>query len=195
VELERYSPTMRRAAPFAGGMRAIPLGVRSPDLWIVGSSHYGARSPRAGPPLRFAHHINPARRRIDARLPCGVSPIARADRARQSFVGAICARTRRRQATSPRARAGILQFGEGSATCRCPASPSPRHRWSDEDRALVHASGDSVRSAPRRRFADRCSSCARPEADELMIVTHVHDHEARKRSYTLLRRRATHSRP
>ena len=70
--------------------------------------------------------------------------------------------------------------------------PSPEeadgHEWNEEDRALAANFGarsfvghvDHV--APRlRELVKMC------EADEIMVMTHTHDHEMRKKSYSLLR--------
>ncbi|HEX7667681.1 MAG TPA: LLM class flavin-dependent oxidoreductase, partial [Polyangiaceae bacterium] len=46
--------------PFARTIRAIPTGVPTPPVWILGSSDYGgAFAANAGFGFAFAHHINP----------------------------------------------------------------------------------------------------------------------------------------
>ncbi len=69
--------------------------------------------------------------------------------------------------------------------------PSPgearRHRWTDDDRALVQDRVDTQFRGDAAQVADRLDVLARATgADELVVTTITHRHADRVRSYELL---------
>ena len=70
--------------------------------------------------------------------------------------------------------------------------PSPEeadgHAWNEEDRALAASFGARTFVGHVRDVAPRIRALATEcEADEIIVMTHMHSHKMRKRSYTLLR--------
>ncbi len=178
---------------FARSTRAIPAGVPCPALWMLGSSDYGGAFAAAhGLPFAFAHHINPQdavvtmkRYRADFR-PSKYAPKPQSILA----VAAACADDdEEARILGAGAHLAALRFSLGLRDLPYPSPEEAEgHAWNEEDRALAASFGarafiGHVRDvAPRiRRLAAEC------EADEIMVMTHVFDHETRKKSYTLLR--------
>ena len=178
--------------PFAGTIRAIPFGVPTPELWILGSSDYGgAYAARHGLPFAFAKHINPRdaeavlrayRRdfRPSARLAAPRSMVA---------ISAICADTDAdARDLDHAAQVGFLQFVKGLRDLPMPSLADAKATvFDDDDRALLAAQGGRTIAGTvdvvRRELAELVRTC---EVDEVMVLTHVHDHDARKRSYARL---------
>jgi alkanesulfonate monooxygenase SsuD/methylene tetrahydromethanopterin reductase-like flavin-dependent oxidoreductase (luciferase family) len=69
-----------------------------------------------------------------------------------------------------------------------------RHRWTDEDRALVQDRVDTQFTGSPATVAERLDVLARATgADEVVVTTITHDHADRVRSYELLAREWTGS--
>jgi luciferase family oxidoreductase group 1 len=172
---------------------AEPRDVPLPPIWILGSSEYGARVAAAlGVGFAFARHLNPrgagaAVRDYRERF----TPSTRLAAPRAILaVSAIAAETPE--------EADRLAASLGLAVIRM-RSGAPSTLPSPEE-ALAHAYTDGERDQLRRyRRAQvlgdaegvRAQLDALLEeagADELMVLTMVHDHAARLRSYELLAR-------
>jgi luciferase family oxidoreductase group 1 len=175
--------------PF-GRIRVAPGGVPLPPIWMLGSSGASAQmAGRLGTGYAFAAHFSP-------------TPVAPAVRAyREAFqpsrafseprvmlaLSVICAETAgaaRDLASSIEVHFQRLRTGETGPV------PSPEEAraagWSPEApptgpmaQLLISGPPDDVRSEIERRAAE-------VGADEVMVMTIVHDHQARLRSYELL---------
>jgi luciferase family oxidoreductase group 1 len=178
---------------FARTVRAIPTGVPTPEIWILGSSEYGgAFAAKNGFGFAFAHHINP----VDA---VKVMQKYRADFQPSHYsqtpyailgLAAICG-ANENVANDLRtvAKLGALQFSAGLRDLPIPSfSDAKAYEWDDEDRALAQAfNGRGFIGTkeeivpPIEKLIEECG------ADELMIMSNPHDHQQRKESYSLLR--------
>jgi luciferase family oxidoreductase group 1 len=170
---------------------AEPAGVALPPVWILGSSDVGAQVAAAfGTGFGFARHLNPRgaaaalalyRERFtpSARVPEPVTILT---------VSAIAADT------TERAEDLAMSLGLGVVNMRSGRPgplPSPEearaHEWTEWEldqlrryrRAQVLGTGDDVRAGIEELVAQT-------GADEVMIMTSVHDHEERVRSYRLI---------
>jgi len=193
AELVRYleeDATPRSA--FTTSIRAIPLGVPAPVLWILGSTDYGASYAAAhGYGFAFAHHINPgdalhALRAYRAHF----RPSARLAEPRTILaVSALCAETEG-EADDLRASADLstLRFASGLRDLPMPSVAEARaHVWDDDARALLEANRGRTFVGTPGHVRHRVLGLAREaQADEVMIMSNIHDHGARKRSYELL---------
>lgn len=176
---------------FSGGtaVRAVPgAGVDVP-IWLLGSSTYSAQLAAAlGLPFAFASHFAPdhlmaaldlyrTRFRpgaLDA--PCAMAVV-------NVFAADSDAEGRRMFTSLQQAFVNIRQ---GRSTPLAPPLDEGDVRWSPMERlAIDHAlqysflgSRDTVRRGLERFLA-------LTGVDELMIAGHMHDHEARVRSYTI----------
>ena len=177
--------------PFAP-VSAAPADVPLPPVWILGSSEYGAQVAAAmGTGFAFARHLNPR----------GAAEVMRLyrDRFRPGLidapyailgVSAICADTAERADELAWSMAlGVLRLRQGR--------PGPLAR-PEEAAALTYSEGerDQIRRYRRaqvlgdpggvREQLDTLTE--ETAADEVMVMTMVHDHAERMRSYELIAR-------
>jgi len=169
-----------------------PATTGSPDVWLLGSSMWSAdTAAQLGLPYAFAHFISPEPTR-DAieryRATFKPSRFLSSPRALVAL-GAICADTdteatrlmasarlmRRRRDRGewlpvPTVDEAIAELGEAALQTMRETSEWPRY-FVGSPKTL------------RRRFEDLANTL---KIEEIMIVTIVHDHQARLRSYELL---------
>ncbi len=169
-------------------VRAEPAEVSLPPLWILGSSEYGASVAAAfGLGFAFARHMNPrGAAAVLARYRDEFRPSEALDRPHSILaLSAIAA------ASEDEARSLAMSMGLGVVRMRQGRAgklPSPAeaeaHPWNEAEndqlrrylRAQVLGTGDEVAEQLNALVAET-------GADELMIMTLVHDHGARRRSY------------
>jgi luciferase family oxidoreductase group 1 len=177
---------------FARTVRAIPVGVPSPEIWILGSTDFGGNfAAKHGFGFAFAHHINPAdaasvmqKYRADFR-PSEAQPKPHAILA----LAAACA-PNQEIADAMRTVGDLsgLRFSLGLRDLPTPTlAEAKAHVWTDEDRARAGAFRGRVFSGTPNDVVPRIEALAKEcAADELMIMSNGHTHEARKESYSLL---------
>jgi luciferase family oxidoreductase group 1 len=198
---EAFPEQIMELLAFAGGgfpddhpfrdVAAEPRDVPLPPLWILGSSEYGAQVAAAlGVGFAFARHLNPRgaesimRAYRDAFRPSPDVPEPRAI----LTVSAICADSAE--------RADELAWSLGLSVVRMRTGrPAP---LPTPEEAMAHPYTDGERDQLRRyRRAQVVGDPAgvgaeleelieRTGADELMVMTMVHDHAERRRSYELI---------
>ena len=172
------------------GVRAEPADVAAPPVWMLGSSDYGAHVAAAiGCGFAFARHLNPR----------GAPGVMRAyrdgfrpGRRREAYailtVSAICAPTDEEAEDLAWSMAlGVIRMRQGRPG-RLPSPAEARaHRYTPDEldqvrryrRAQVLGAPDAVRAQLEALIAET-------GADEVMVMSAVHDHAARLRSYSLL---------
>ena len=171
--------------PFAR-LAALPGGDERPDVWLLGSSQQSAVwAAELGLPYSFADFINPAGAELAQLYRERFRPSRRREKPHVGVtVSVVCAETdeeARRLASSQRMAIALLRAGRSIAV------PSV-------ERALEFLAGNDEITPGRRliagspaRVVDELEEVADAyEADEVMAVTIVYDHEARRRSYELL---------
>lgn len=169
---------------------AMPSDVSLPPLWLLGSSDYSAQlSASLGLGFAFAHHfashdaVDSMRRyRDDFQPVAGHGPYA------ILAVAVICAETdaeAEKLASSAdlnvirRDRGEFLALPSPEEAMAVPLGPLERQAVERNRRRLFVGSPDHV----MRRLAPLIEET---RADEVMIVSAIHDHEAKKRSYGLM---------
>jgi luciferase family oxidoreductase group 1 len=172
-------------------IHAVPQGVKSPELWLLGSSDFSALlAAELGLSFAFAHHIAPGEAVRSMRLyreRFQPSAALREPRAMLAL-SVICASSQEEAemlASSVRLR--FLRMEQGDR------GPLPSV---EEARAYPYTSGDLGRLEAarfRHQVGSPTSIKRRLEelgtetgASEIMALTLVHDHAARLRSYELL---------
>jgi luciferase family oxidoreductase group 1 len=170
---------------------AIPADVPLPPLWILGSSEYGAQAAAAlGVGFAFARHLNPrgAEAIMHAYRAAFRPSGAMAEPTAILTVSAIAADTAERaDALAASMGLGLIRMRQG----RPIPLPTPeeaaavRYTPHEQDqirrymRAQVLGDADGVR--------DQILALAEATAaDEVMVMTSVHDHGERRRSYELI---------
>jgi len=176
--------------PSTGVMSATALG-NLPEIWILGSSDYGAHlAGRRGLPFSFAHHF------------AGQNTLAALEVYRSAFrpspdlerphvmlgVSVVCAATDEEaefQAGSN--RLSFLRLRSG----RPGRLPSPEeaagHPYTPMDREVIRSwTSTSIVGSPSTVRDALVDLQRRTGADELMITTNVHDPAVRRESYRLV---------
>jgi luciferase family oxidoreductase group 1 len=172
-------------------VRVVPEGVALPPVWLLGSSGASARlAGELGMGYAFASHFSPApaapplQAYRDAFQPSEAFPRPHAIVA----ASVVCAETEdeaERLATSMQLAWVRLQRGQFRPI------PSPEeaaaYDYTPQDRAVADGYRRlQVIGTPAQCRAQLDALAAETRADELMIITVVHSHEARLRSYELL---------
>ena len=178
--------------PFAS-VAAAPVDVPLPPLWVLGSSDHGARTAAAlGTGYAYAGHFGSAdpvavlrdyrerfrpsahRSRPHALLTVAAVVADGEERARQLAAASLLATARLRQG-----RPGPLPSPQEAA----------EHRWTLLERNLAGRAREQLVAGTPAEVATRLRALVqRTGADELVVVTAVHDPAERVRSYELLAR-------
>ena len=180
-------------AGFSGTIRAIPIDVPSPELWLLGSSEAGGAliAAERGFGFAFAHHINPEdsarvlRRYRDSFVPSASRRTPWAILA----LAVVCAES---DAVAERlASSGELAMVRSLQGIRDLPLPSVdealAHRYDELEEALRVGRGVHVIVGSVARVRDRLTQLVEASgADEVMVMTHVHEQAARERSYELV---------
>jgi luciferase family oxidoreductase group 1 len=175
---------------FDGTIRAIPTNVPSPEIWVLGSSEAGGAllAARRGLGFAFAHHINPedSVRVLRAYREAFVPSVWRKAPWAILALAVVCGETdeqARRLASS--GELSMTRFLQGIRDRPLPTvEEALAHRYDAEEMALRRGrEGHLVVGGPARVKARLMELVEAAGADEVMVLTHVHDHEERKRSY------------
>jgi len=170
---------------------ATPARGYRPDIWMLGSSNYGAHAAGIlGLPYSFAHHFSSANTMsaIDA-YRSAFSPGRSIDKPYLMLgVSVLCAETEEHaEWLAGSAALSFVRLRSG----RPGKVPSPEeaaaYQYSPQEQALLAGRvGSQIVGTPETVLSDLKELVERTEADELIITTQVHSHSARVRSYELL---------
>jgi luciferase family oxidoreductase group 1 len=172
-------------------LKAMPAEGNKPDVFLLGSSGYSAQvAGLLGLPFAFAHHFSAANTLPALALYREVfRPSAVLDRP-YAMIGAaaLCAPTdaEARRLALPGALS-FLELRRGRPTVLPTPEEAAAYPYTDEERQFVddRIAGQLVGSVATVRDA-AADLLERTAADELMVVTTVHDPADRVRSYELL---------
>jgi luciferase family oxidoreductase group 1 len=173
-------------------VHAIPKGVDLPDIWLLGSSDFSARmAAEMGLSFAFAHHISPApalsalRDYHESFKPSGYLREPHAMLA----VSVICAETdeEARRLAKP-VDLVWLRFAKGDHSKPLPSvEEAESYPYNDLDLEIIERNRDRILvGSPGliRQNLTRFSELT--GANEIIIMTMVHDHQLRRRSYELV---------
>jgi luciferase family oxidoreductase group 1 len=194
AELTRYLDDDEPPRPgFSGTIRAIPTHVPSPELWLLGSSEAGGAllAAQHGLGFAFAHHINPDdSARVLCRYREAFSPSPRLRKPWAILaLAVVCAETdAAAQRLASSGELAMVRFLQGIRDRPLPSvDEALAYRYDAHEEALRRGReshlvvGGVATVRERLRVLVEASG-----ADEVMVLTHVHDHAARKRSYELV---------
>ncbi len=178
-------------APAGNPVQAVPGAGAKPEVWMLGSSTYGAQLAAAlGLPYAFASHFAPADLEAAvSRYRAMFRPSPRLAKAHVMLgVNAIVAE---REDDARLLASSLMQAFLRLRTGRPGKLPRPIPNYeaslSRTERALLASVlSCSFVGTPDQVRAELATFAERAGADELIVVTHVHDQEARRRSYELL---------
>jgi len=170
---------------------AIPTGVPTPEIWLLGSSGFSAQlAAREGMAFAFAHHINPG-------------PAVEALRVyRETFqpseylqepmallaTSVIVAETDERADELARPMDLTRLFLEQGRLVPLPTiEEATNYPYSDFEREHIQANRARAFIGSAGTVREKLTSFAQQAGvDEIMAMTMVHDHQDRRRSYELL---------
>jgi luciferase family oxidoreductase group 1 len=172
-------------------VRAIPADVPLPPIWILGSRDYGAQAAAAlGVGFAFARHLNPrgaegvmhAYRELFRPSPTMERPTA------ILCVSAIAAETPERAdelATSM--GLGLVRMRQGRPTTLPSPEEAAAHRYTPHEQDQIRRYRRAQVLGDPAGVRDEILALAElTAADEVMVMTSVHDHGERLRSYQLI---------
>ncbi|WP_432543922.1 LLM class flavin-dependent oxidoreductase [Kineococcus sp. SYSU DK002] len=178
------------------GVTAMPTDVPLPPVWVLGSSDHGAQlAAEQGTGFAHAGHlgtVDPAD--VLERYRRAFTPSARPGRGRPTpyavlTVAVVVAERAGRAAEL--AHAATLAAVRSRLGAPAPL-PTPQeaaaHRWTLAERHTAGRLPPLVAGTPGEVVPQLAGLAARTGADELMVVTEVHDPAERTRSYELLAR-------
>ncbi len=173
-------------------IKAHPTGATRPELWILGSSDYGAQlAAHFGLPYAFAYFFSDGRGVEEALqlYRANFRPSARLDQPQATIcVWALAADTeaeaRRLLMTREHWRAG---FEQGIRNPLITPEAAAAHPYTEAERATIEALRRKAIVGTADHVATRLRELAtRLALDELVVVTWTHDYAAREKSYALL---------
>jgi luciferase family oxidoreductase group 1 len=176
--------------PFAT-VRAMPADVPLPPIWILGSSEYGAQVAAAlGVGFAFARHLNPR----------GAEPVMQAYR--EAFrpspamegptailtVSAIAAETpERAEELATSMGLGLVRMRQGRPIPLPSPEEAAAQRYTPDEQDQIRRYRRAQVLGDAHGVRDEILSLAeRTAADEVMVMSLVHDHGERLRSYELI---------
>ena len=187
LELQAY------LAPAQEGQRiqAVPAAGTEVPLWILGSSTFGAQlAAELGLPFGFASHFAPDYLTMALDIyRARFKPSAQLDRPYATVgVNIVAADTdREAQRLATTQQMSFVNIFRGARGLSQPPIDDIETYWSPMEKAqvsrMLQRSIVGSQETVRRGIA---SLVAETEADELMIVSDVYDHEARLRSFELI---------
>jgi len=173
-------------------IKAHPTGATRPELWILGSSDYGAQlAAHFGLPYAFAYFFSDGRgvEEALALYRANFKPSVRLAQPQATIcVWALAADTeaeaRRLLQTREHWRAG---FEQGVRNPLLSPEAAAAHPYTDAERATIESLRRKAIVGTAAQVATRLRDLAAQLAlDELVVVTWTHDYAARERSYALL---------
>lgn len=177
------------AAPGREPLRAMPSGTTSPDVWILGSSDYGARlAARLGLPYSYAHFIGADAPEIVRGYRAAYRPSERAPEPRATLaVAAIVApTTAEAEELALPVSLWRMRLLRGRATTVPSLAEARAYPWTPLERHEVEQTRRLVVGDPSTVRRGIEALAATHEADEVTVVTIVPEYATRLRSYALL---------
>jgi luciferase family oxidoreductase group 1 len=170
---------------------AIPDDVATPPIWLLGSSGYSAQLAAAvGLGFAFAHHIQPepaidALRLYRARF----RPSAHLSEPQALLATAVvCAETDERADELARSfDLAWLRIRQGRRALYPSVAEATEYPYTAEEREFVRGNRERLLvGSPATVRARLARLAGQAGVDEVMVLTMLHDHAARRRSYELL---------
>jgi len=175
-------------------VRAVPVGVALPPLWLLGSSDYSAQVAAAlGVGFAFARHISPDG--AAEAMQVYREQFSPSEQLSQPYailtVSAICAETdARADELAASADLSFLRLRNGRPGLLPSPAEARAYPYTDAERMQVQASrARHLIGSPDVVYARVGELVEETGADEVMITTMVHGHAERVQSYTLLAQR------
>lgn len=190
AEMRAYAEGFPAGHPFAP-ITAQPSDVPLPPVWILGSSAYGGQAAAAlGTGFAYAGHfgeLDPAGVIGSYREMFQPSPEQAEPHAIVSFAAIVAETEERAQQLALANELSILRLRSGRPGPMPTTEEAAAYPWTAEERAAVKQwAGLASVGTPDQVAAELADRTRRAGADELMVITSVHDPVERRYSYDLL---------
>jgi luciferase family oxidoreductase group 1 len=172
--------------PFAR-IRAIPEDVALPPIYLLGSSDFSAQAAAAaGLGFAFAAHINP-RGATDALRMYRERFVGESPHAIVAVAAVVGDDDEHGQALAAPAKLSFVKLRSGAPIPLPSVEDALAYEYSPPEEVLLRQVERAlIAGGPATVRARVEEVVAAGAADEVMVMTHVHDHEERKRSYARL---------
>lgn len=187
LELQGYF----RAAKPGQPVRAVPGAGLNVPLWLLGSSLFSAQlAARLGLPFSFASHFAPAL--VHDALAVYRGTFRPSEQLQEPYamlgINVVVADTdREAQRLMTSAQQQFVDLRRGRPGPLKPPRDSMDDYWSAGEKAMVdEALAAAVVGSPTTVKAKLTRFAEQTQADELIVTSHLYDHQARLRSYELL---------
>lgn len=172
-------------------VRAMPVGVPLPPIWLLGSSDYSARVAAAvGFGFAFARHINPHGAAAVMQLYREQFSPSEGLAAPRTILGlsVICAETdARAEELAASVDLSFLRLLSGKPGLLPSPEEAMAYPYTEAERAQLRERRiHHVIGGPASVHAQLDALIDETGADELMVTTSIYDHQERRRSYELL---------
>lgn len=190
-ELSAYLHGQQPNSALFQQIRAMPDDVAPPQIWILGSSDYGAQfAARLGLRFAFAHHIQP-RPAVPALNFYRQNFQPSADlKAPESLiaVSVVCADTdARAEELSTSLELTLLRFRLGKRNRLPSVAEASDYPYTDAERLIMRESRERFFTGSPATVREKLINLAEQAGThEIMITSMIHDHAERRRSYELL---------
>jgi luciferase family oxidoreductase group 1 len=176
--------------PFAG-VRAMPTGPTTPELWLLGSSDASAiYAAQVGAAFSFAHFISTegGPEAMHAYRAAFRPSVTLAEPRANVAVFALCADTEAEARRQARSRdLFLLRLYTGRFGPYPSVEEAEGYPYTDRDLAIIqHTRQRTIAGAPEQVRDRLLSLAAEHGVDELVVVSMAHDFKSRVRSYELL---------
>jgi luciferase family oxidoreductase group 1 len=186
--LDFMDGTTPPGSPFAA-LTAMPSGSTSPDVWLLGSSEYGARlAAKMGLPYAFAHFIGGDGRGIVRAYRDCFRPSGRAAQpyAMMALAAIVAPTDEEAEELALPLALWRMRMVRGISSPIPSLDEARSYRWTPLEREETRRDRRVVTGSPATVRARIETMVAEHGADEAMIVTIAPDYPARLRSYELL---------
>jgi luciferase family oxidoreductase group 1 len=173
-------------------VHAIPRGVGQPEIWLLGSSDFSARmAAEMGLSFAFAHHISPAPALMALTdYHESFKPSRYLDKPNAMIaVSVICAETdEEAERLAQSADLVWLRFSKGQHSLPFPSvEEAEDYPYTDLDLAVIYQNRERLLvGSPALIKKNLELFSEKTGANEIMVMTMIHDHALRRRSYELL---------
>jgi len=190
AELRAYAEGFPAGHPFAP-ITAQPDDVPLPPVWILGSSAYGGQAAASlGTGFAYAGHfgnLDPAAVITAYREMFQPSPQQSEPHAILSLAAIVADTEERAQQLALANELSILRLRSGRPGPLPTPEEAAAHPWTEDERAAVKQwTGLASIGTPDQVAAELAERTRRAGADELMVITSIHDPAERRHSYDLL---------
>lgn len=172
-------------------IRAIPEGVATPEIWLLGSSDFSARlAAELGLGFVFAHHINPWPAIQVCRLYQNLfrPSIYLAEPKTMLGLSVICATTTgEAEELAISTDLTLLKLPLGKLKNFPSVAEAKDYHYDSEEQQIVRYNRSRFFvGSPKLVYEQICDLAVQAGVNEVMITTMTHNHKARKHSYKLI---------